>query len=206
MARPIDPAALTVLLSAVAVAGYLGYRFAAEPPHETSPATGAAAAPAPSALADRLPQFMLDNLTGEPTSISSWPGKPMLINFWATWCAPCLREIPLLKQFQADHAGVQIVGIAVDRRDPVLSFAAEMDFNYPVLVGQNDAMEAAAAFGIEVFALPITVFTDAAGAILGIHTGEVHAEHLDNLVAVLADLGEGRIDRATARARIAGTL
>jgi hypothetical protein len=67
-------------------------------------------------------------------------------------------------------------------------------------------MEAAAAFGIEVFALPITVFTDAGGAILGIHTGEVHAEHLDNLVAVLADLGEGRIDRATARARIAGTL
>jgi hypothetical protein len=67
-------------------------------------------------------------------------------------------------------------------------------------------MSAAAALGVEVFALPITVFTDAAGAILGIHTGELHAEHLDNAVATLADLGDGRIDRETARARIAGRM
>jgi thiol-disulfide isomerase/thioredoxin len=204
MAKSISPAALTALLSAATVLGYLGYRFVAEAPH--APSHDAAADAARPALADSLPPFALADLAGEPTPIASWPGKPMLVNFWATWCAPCLREIPLLKQFQADHPGIQIVGIAVDRRDPVLSFAAEMDFNYPVLIGQNDAMEAAAALGVEVFALPITVFTDAAGAILGIHTGEIHAEQLDNLVAVLADLDEGRIGREAARARIAGRM
>jgi hypothetical protein len=81
-----------------------------------------------------------------------------------------------------------------------------MAFNYPILVGQTDAMEAVAAFGIQVVALPITVFTDPAGAVLGIRTGELHAEQLESYLAVLADL-EGRdLDRAAARARLASAL
>jgi peroxiredoxin len=117
-----------------------------------------------------------------------------------------LREIPLLKEFQSSHDDIQVVGIAVDRPDPVQTFSASMDFNYPILIGQNDAMSAAAALGVEVFALPVTVFTDAAGAVLGIHTGELHAEYLDNAAAVVADLSGGRIDRKTARNRIAGRM
>ena len=187
----------------VAMLGYLGFRlFMAEPLQQTT-AENASSQPA---LAYSLPEFMLDDLTGNKLSIDSWPGKPLLINFWATWCAPCLREIPMLKEFQAGNPSMQVIGIAVDSLDPVVSFAHEMQFNYPVMVGQADAMDAAAAFGIEFFALPFTVFTSADGALLGLHTGEIHAEHLENLVAVLDDLDAGRIDNSTARARIAGWM
>jgi thiol-disulfide isomerase/thioredoxin len=207
MGRVSQPARVVLLLSVAATVGYLGYRFLAPGPAIPSAAViDEVASAADHVLADSLPQFALDNLEGVPISIGNWPGRPLIINFWATWCAPCLREIPMLKEFQTEHVGIQIVGIAVDRLDPVRSFAAEMDFNYPILVGQTDAMEAVAAFGIQVVALPITVFTDPAGAVLGVRTGELHAEQLENYVSVLADLEGGNLDRAEARARLASTL
>ena len=99
-----------------------------------------------SVLVDTLPEFALEDLGGEIRSIHGWEGDALVINFWATWCAPCLREIPLLKEFQDANgsAGVQVVGIAVDRLEAVQAFAEDMGFNYPVLVGQLAAMEAAA--------------------------------------------------------------
>ena len=196
--RKAGPTLITLALSAAAVLGYLAYRWTSAP--EPAGAPAAQAAP----LADALPEFTLDNLDGAPTPLSSFAGKPLVINFWATWCAPCLREIPMLKAFQDEHDDLQVVGIAVDRLDPVLEFAAEMEFNYPVLVGQSDAMDAAASFGVDFFALPFTVFSDANGRLLGVHTGEVHAEHLDNLVAVLDGLDSGALDLEAARARVAG--
>lgn len=191
---------MTLALSGAAVCGYLAYRWTAGGPETLTPEAASEA----SALADTLPAFTLDNLEGVPTPLSSFAGRPLVVNFWATWCAPCLREIPMLKSFQDEHPDLTVIGIAVDRLDPVLEFAAEMDFNYPVLVGQSDAMDAAASFGVDFFALPFTVFADAQGRLLGVHTGEVHAEHLDNLVGVLADLDRGAADLVTARARIAG--
>jgi hypothetical protein len=109
-----------------------------------------------------------------------------------------------LKAFQTDHPGVRVVGIAVDRFEPVVAFAEEMDFNYPILVGQGNAMDAATQFGVDVFALPFTVFTAASGAVLGVRTGEIHPEHLENYLAVLADLDTADIGLDVARARIAG--
>ena len=208
MSRSTRPALVTVLLSGAAVAGYFAYRlFVAGPEDALREDVAGDAAPASDiALPDALPEVVLADLDGAPTSIASWPDRPLLVNFWATWCAPCLREIPLLKSFQAEHPDVQVVGIAVDRLPPVVTFAEEMAFNYPILVGQTDAMEAAAALGVQVLALPITVLTDSAGAVLGIHTGEIHAEHLENYSAVLTDLAAGRIDRAAARARVAATM
>lgn len=188
-------------LSAAAALGYLSYRLVT-----SGPAESPAASSADAVLADDLPEFSLNDLAGEPTSIRQWSGRPMLINFWATWCAPCLREIPLLKSFHDEQPSIQVVGIAVDRLEPVLEFAEEVDFNYPVLVGEAEAMNAAAAFGVKVFALPFTVFASAEGAILGIRTGEIHPEHLENLAAVVADLEAKRIDLEAARARIAGFM
>jgi hypothetical protein len=101
---------------------------------------------------------------------------------------------------------VQIVGIAVDRHEPVARIAPDMQFNYPILVGQSDAWEAAGAFGVNLYALPFTVFTAAGGEVLGVHTGELHAEHLENLTAVLADLAAGEANVAEARARLAGRM
>jgi thiol-disulfide isomerase/thioredoxin len=196
--KPSNPTRLTAVLSAAALLGYLSYRLV-EPVFSPDDA-GTVSRP----LADRLPEFALADLEGRMTPIGSWPGRPMVINFWATWCAPCLREIPLLKAYQAEQPDVTVVGIALDQVEPVRTFAAEMQFNYPVLIGQADAMDAAAAFGVGVFALPFTVFTAPDGATLGVRTGEIHAEHLENLTAALADLEAGRIDLNAARARIAG--
>jgi thiol-disulfide isomerase/thioredoxin len=207
------PAVLTALLSGAAVVGYVSYRLLSgagpEVPETLQLGEDPAAsteADAPPQLAERLPEFSLENLAGAQQSITSWPGKPLLINFWATWCGPCLREIPILKDLQTRRPGLQVVGIAVDRRDPVIGFAANMQFNYPILIGESAAWDAAAAFGVSVYALPFTVFTDADGDVLGVHTGELHPEHLENLTAVLDDLKAGRIDLATARARVAGRI
>jgi thiol-disulfide isomerase/thioredoxin len=160
------------------------------------------------ALRDRppAPETPLVAADGKESTLAAFRGRIAVVNFWATWCGPCLREIPMLKTFQTDHPDVQVVGIAVDRLDPVLSFAADMEFNYPILVGQSDAMDAAASFGVDFFALPFTVFAAADGRLLGVHTGEVHQEHLDNLLAVLDDLDGARIDMPAARARIAGRM
>jgi hypothetical protein len=88
----------------------------------------------------------------------------------------------------------------------VLTFAETMQFNYPILIGQSDAWEAAAAFGVDFYALPFTVFTAGDGSVLGVHTGELHPEHLENLTILLNDLREQRIDVAEARARLAGRM
>ena len=196
------PVLLTAALSAAAVLGYLTYRGLAR--DVDSPADDTAAE-APLTV-ETLPDFSLANLAGEQQSIRSWPGKPLLINFWATWCGPCLREIPMLKDLQAARPDLQIVGIAIDKPDLVAKFAADTQFNYAILVGQNEAWAAAAALGVNIFALPFTVFTAADGSLLGVHTGELHAEHLETFRVVTEDLGAGRIDLAEARRRIADAI
>lgn len=200
----MKPTIVTLVLSAAAVLGYVAYRVTLDAP-DTASGTPSAA-PADAELPDELPRFTLADLEGTDRALTSFAGEPLVINFWATWCAPCRREIPRLKEFKIANEGFEVIGIAVDYRDAVLEYAEEMEFNYPVLVGQSDAMNAAAGFGVDVLALPFTVFTDADGAVLGVHTGEVHPMHLDNYAAVIADLDAGTIDRAAARKRLARTM
>jgi len=194
-------ALVTLLLSSTAILAYLGYRALDLIPVDSAIETIVAPGPV-----DMLPDFSLENLAGEQQAIGSWPDKALLINFWATWCAPCLREIPLLVAYQDDYRddSLQVVGIAVDRAEPVHAFVENMEFNYPVLIGQAEAMDAAAAFGVDFFGLPFSVFTDTAGHVLGVHSGELHPEDLDNLVGVLSDIDNGITDVNGARARLAG--
>jgi thiol-disulfide isomerase/thioredoxin len=206
-----NPTLLTAVLSLAAVAGYLTYRLTtgtaelpADPTAAPLTATDHDHAGEHAPLADSLPAIVLDDLTGTPTALESFGGQPLLINFWATWCAPCLREIPLLKSFHETDPSIRVVGIAVDRLEDVLEYAAEMEFNYPILVGQSDGMDAMATFRNDAGAMPFSVFTAPDGAILGTHAGELHAEHLENLSATIDALATGAIDRATARERIAG--
>jgi thiol-disulfide isomerase/thioredoxin len=206
---------ITIALSAAAVLGYLSYRAltpvpmpvvvpVAPPPAAAT--TEATEAPQSDKLVENLPEFSLQNLAEQPQSIHSWPGKALLINFWATWCPPCLREIPLLKEFQKTHGDgpIQIVGIAVDRQAAVAKFATTMQFNYPILIGQSEAMDAAAAFGVDFVGLPFSVFTDPEGHVLGVHTGELRAEHLEQLATMITALRDGTTTLAAARATLAG--
>jgi thiol-disulfide isomerase/thioredoxin len=199
------PVLLTAALSAAAVLGYFTYRGLAPDGNAPVASDEAPAAAAPLAV-DTLPDFSLANVSGEQQSIRSWPGKPLLINFWATWCGPCLREIPMLKQLQTARPDLQVVGIAIDKPDLVTKFAGDMQFNYPILVGQNESWAAAAALGVNIYALPFTVFTAGDGSILGVHTGEIHAEHLEQFQSIVDDLGAGRIGVEQARRRLSDAI
>ena len=147
------------------------------------------------------PAFRLPDIDGVEHDFSEWAGKHTLLNFWATWCAPCRREIPLLKAFQDEQAqnGIEVIGIAVDYPDEVSAYAAEAEFNYPVLVGQENAMAVAETSGVEFIGMPFTMIVAADGELLNVHIGEIVDADLEHIVRVLNMLDGGEIDKASAR-------
>lgn len=133
-------------------------------------------------------EFTLADLDGVPRDFAEWDGKPRIVNFWATWCAPCRREIPLLKDTQDKHGndGLQILGIAVDFVEDVKAYAEDAQFNYPILVGQDDAMAVAETSGVPFIGLPFTLIVAPDGRMLGAHMGEIHAEQIETIVQQFA--------------------
>lgn len=148
--------------------------------------------------------FALPDMAGTVRDFSEWDGKARIVNFWATWCAPCRREIPLLKQTQSAHAdsGLQVLGIAVDFVEDVITYAEEADFNYPILVGQEDAMAAAESSGVAFIGLPFTMIVARSGELLGVHMGEIHPPQMQIIVDQLAALDSGETSFAEARERL----
>jgi len=157
-----------VLGIAVGVALHLATR---EQPLDTIPSASAA----PALLAAKLP-----DLQARPQALEQWRGKVMVINFWATWCAPCREEIPALIKFQNEYGpkGVQIIGIAIDQADKVRPYAAQMKMNYPVLIGDADGVELVQRAGNPLGGLPYTVILDRSGTAVHSHLGSITAEKL----------------------------
>jgi thiol-disulfide isomerase/thioredoxin len=169
--------AIAVLLLAAAGAGFFGYRY------WTSSAATAMDAGPPA----RRPEFALKDLDGALQSISKWDGKVLLVNFWATWCEPCRREIPLLNELQTQYGtqGVQVIGIAIDDADEVRSFLESLKIGYPVLVGEQEAVDALAGFGAEMTVLPYTAFVGRDGRISVLHAGELKRDEATALIGKL---------------------
>ncbi len=161
----------------------------------------AEAMPAGTKIPDHLPEFSLQGRDGKPVSIKAWAGKSLVLNFWATWCAPCRREIPLLEALHREWAerGVTVIGIAVDHRDQVLAYADELKIAYPLLIGEQDALDAAAAFGVTTPALPFTVFTDRRGEVVALYLGELHRPEADLILSVLQQLNQDQVALPDAR-------
>jgi thiol-disulfide isomerase/thioredoxin len=147
------------------------------------------------------PSFELMGLDGIMHDFDEFDGRHRLLNFWATWCAPCRREIPLLKEFQAGQGddGVLVIGIAVDVMEDVQEYAEAAEFNYPILVGEMDAMAVAEQSGLVLHAMPFTMIVTADGEFLTAHFGELHRPDLTKITEILARLDAGEIDTATAR-------
>jgi len=187
----------------------------------TTPA-GEASPPIPSDLVDqmpglagpevkippRLPAFTLADLGGVPTPIAHWKGKSLVINFWATWCAPCRREIPMLGHLSAQWAdrGVVVIGIAVDHAQAVANYAQELKIPYPLLVGEQDALDAAEALGVQSPVFPFTVFTDEAGEIVALFVGELHPPQADLILGRVLSVDRHELSLKEARRSIAAGL
>jgi len=201
--------AYVAVAAIAAAAGFLVYHYAIAPREQmaavatpdTEVPQAAAATEESSALPAQLPDFTLGDLEGKPRSILSWPGKSMIVNFWATWCAPCRREIPLLRELQKQHGpeGFQIVGVAVDLREDVVKYAQEIGIDYPVLIGEQDGLDAVNKFGQGSIGFPFTVFTDNQGRIVLFHLGEIRKEQADVLFGAVRDVNSGKLTPAAAR-------
>ena len=137
------------------------------------------------AMPELRPQFTLNDLEGKARSSEEFAGKAVIFNFWATWCAPCRREIPLLNALQAEHGprGLQVLGIAVDTPENVAAYQKELKLEYPSLQGELEAVAVGRQFGLDLYGLPVSVFTDKQGRILGVHTGELTREDAEAYLA-----------------------
>jgi thiol-disulfide isomerase/thioredoxin len=221
-----------VLVAAAGPIGFFTYRFVfagrlpqpreAAPTHDAAPSTpppsvAPPSAPAPASanastavpsIPAQLPDLTLPDQTGTARKLSDWRGRPLLVNFWATWCAPCRHEIPLLEKLLAEGAAdhLQVVGIAVDDRAAALKYAHDLHVDYPVLVGGETAgLAAINAFGMA-DALPFTVFADAKGRIVTVKIGELHADGARLILARVNDVDRGRLTLAAARKQISAGL
>lgn len=154
-----------------------------------------------------LPDFTLATLEGPPKALSSFKQPVLVVNFWATWCAPCRREIPLLRQIRAERGskGLEVVGIAVDFREDVQKYVAKIGLDYPLLIGEEDGLAAADKFGVDAV-FPFTAFADAQRRIVALKVGELHAEEASFILDRVEKLNAGGLSIEVARQQIGDEL
>jgi len=126
----------------------------------------------------------LPDMDGKSQALAQWRGKVMVVNFWATWCLPCLEEIPEFVRMQdrLGNRGLQFVGIAVDDVAKVREFADKYHMNYPILIGQMDAIEFTRLAGNERGGLPFTIIMDRKGRLIGTELGGLNEQELTAII------------------------
>ena len=131
--------------------------------------------------------FQLVDTFGKIQDFQQWQGNVIVLNFWATWCPPCLRETPMFVELQEKYQnkGLQFVGVAIDSLEPVKDFMDTYGINYPILIGAEDAIEIAKSYGNSIGSLPYSVVIDRSGKIVFAKTGEFKAEKLEPLIKSL---------------------
>ena len=132
----------------------------------------------------------LVDLSGRPRALAEWAGKIVVVNFWATWCAPCLEEIPLLMAARKSHAsmGIDVVGIAIDHAAKISEFASKLSIDYTLLLAGTEGLELMRGLGNRAGGLPFTVFLDRTGTLVRKKLGVLKQPELDR---ILSDLAKG---------------
>ena len=165
---------LGLAVLAAAIGGYAQHRNQQQP------------APMDSAvLGEPLPALTLPDLDGKPHQLSDYRGHRLLLNFWASWCGPCLDEMPALNraQLKFGERGAIVVGIAMDEPNQVRAFLATHPVSYPILLGQLSSPSTTLQLGDTHEMLPYSVLIDADGRILANHMGALSVSQLEQWLA-----------------------
>jgi peroxiredoxin len=175
---------LIVIIGVVALMIYAGARL-------SRTTTGAGAGPEEASVmkaGTMAPDFELKTPDGKAVKLSSYRGKAVLLNFWATWCGPCKVETPWLVDFykQYQPQGLEILGVAMDdssSRDEIPKFIKDMNVNYTIVEGTEDVADTYG--GVNVF--PVSFFIDRNGKIVSVVLGLTdHSDMEDDIKKALA--------------------
>ena len=180
--NPLNKTVRIALIVAVAVAAAAAGVLTRQSTNST-----AAAAELADDAHQALFSITLPDLEGRNQSLEQWQGKVLVVNFWATWCPPCIKEIPEFAAVSRRHADgpVQFVGISIDRLEAVRQFASDYDVPYPLLIGAPNTLEVARAFGNTAQALPFTVIVGRDGKISEVKLGTLSESDLERRIQAL---------------------
>lgn len=164
--------ALAILVAAAALAAGLYWGGAAR---QGTPTTDAGASLLNSTFEE--PGF-------GPRRMDSWPGKVLVVNFWASWCGPCREELPMLNRVHREMApqGVQFVGLAIDSAQAVAEFEKILPIEFPVVIGNANTLELARALGNKAGGVPFTVILSRSGRVVAVHLGALDEAELKTLL------------------------
>jgi len=156
------------VIATLALTGAPGTALAASPPAVQPNAVG------------QLWSAAVTNTDGKPQSLDAYKGRPVVVNFWASWCGPCVAEMPELSALQREYAkkGIQFVGLGVDSAANVKAFLQKVKVDYPVYIAGFGGADIARAFGNNAGGLPFTVVIDAKGAVRSTKLGQIKPDEL----------------------------
>jgi len=171
---------LFAVIAGVSAAGGLYY-------HLWSRGSGAGTAMVPDAVVERVLSTRVADVKGGSQSLEQWRGQVLVVNYWATWCAPCREEIPGFVRLQERYGGrgLQFVGIAIDQADKVVEFASEFRINYPLLLGGLETIELLRQAGNRAGVLPYTLVIDRKGNLVGRELGGLKEAKLERIIQPL---------------------
>ena len=133
-----------------------------------------------------MSEFSLENINGEMISIEEYKGKKTLRNFWATWCRPCRKEMPMLNgvYLSENPSEFSVVGIAIDKPEKVVQFVAELGIDFPIMIGQSDAYDIMKELGNEALTLPYTILINDTGEVIWSKNTELKHSDMDEVLNI----------------------
>ena len=183
----MSPKSLLLILALALFGGLAGLwvRGLVHQPQGTPPPPGTPML----AVGDSASDFQLPDLQGQPQAFTQWHGKPILLNFWATWCPPCIEEMPMLDAaHRADGSGLTVIGVALDEGGEVQKFLAKNPVRYPILLaGEGAEVDLSTTYGNAKSVLPYSVLIGRDGQILAQKFGLLRERDLDAWQAMIRE-------------------
>jgi len=176
-----------LIIAGIAIVGLVGGFFLNQYLNENQASTIQAQRKVDISTPEIRPDFALKDLEDKIHNAKEWDGKVLMINFWATWCPPCRREIPAFIELQDAYQekGFEIIGIAIDSKQSVIDFVDPMGVNYTMLMGEDEGISLSQAYGNRLGVLPYTVFVDRKGRIISTHRNEMSFKMAEEIIKPL---------------------